>query len=147
MSGAPGGGKKYEVLASALRQRIADGEFPVSSLLPAEQDLAADYGVSRWVVREALAQLADEGWVHKWPGRRSEVIRRARVPVAVRPGARIRAIMPTIEQRADAGSGQGEPLLVVTTPEGTTTYPADSTVLVVTPAAGAAGAADSRRRA
>jgi DNA-binding GntR family transcriptional regulator len=131
MSGAaPGGGKKYEVLASALRQRIADGEFPVASLLPAEADLADDYRVSRWVVREALAQLADEGWIIKWPGKRSEVIRPGRRPVEIGPGAQIRAVMPSARQREQAGSGQGEPLLIVTTAAGSVAYPADSTVLV-----------------
>jgi GntR family transcriptional regulator len=47
----------------ALRLRIAAGEFPPGSRLPAEMELARAYAVSRVTVREALRMLQGEGLV------------------------------------------------------------------------------------
>jgi GntR family transcriptional repressor for pyruvate dehydrogenase complex len=46
-----------------LRARIASGEYAANTRLPGEHDLAALYGVSRPVVREALRRLRDDGLV------------------------------------------------------------------------------------
>lgn len=51
-----------------LRARIASGEYPANSRLPGEHDLAALYGVSRPVVREALRRLRDDGLVFSRQG-------------------------------------------------------------------------------
>lgn len=48
-------------LADRLRQRIADGDWGPGHRLPSEQDLAAEYGVSRPTVRSAVARLVDIG--------------------------------------------------------------------------------------
>ncbi|MFW8745218.1 winged helix-turn-helix domain-containing protein, partial [Mesorhizobium japonicum] len=48
---------RYQDLAADLRRRIAHGEFPTGTTLPAEQRLADAYGVSRSTVRNALASL------------------------------------------------------------------------------------------
>ncbi|WP_072802102.1 FadR/GntR family transcriptional regulator [Rhodococcoides yunnanense] len=45
----------------ALGQRIADGEWPVGSKIPGETTLAADLGVGRSTVREAIRELATRG--------------------------------------------------------------------------------------
>jgi DNA-binding FadR family transcriptional regulator len=45
--------RKADQVASDLIRRIVAGELPVGSILPREEDLAADYGVNRSVVREA----------------------------------------------------------------------------------------------
>ena len=50
-----------EQIADQLRRRIADGEFPVGSLIPTETELAQELGVSRNSVREALRSLVHVG--------------------------------------------------------------------------------------
>jgi GntR family transcriptional regulator len=47
----------YRVLSDSLRRR----QFPPGTRLPGERELAVDVGVSRSTLRQALAQLADEG--------------------------------------------------------------------------------------
>ncbi|MBP6853157.1 MAG: FadR family transcriptional regulator, partial [Rhodoferax sp.] len=53
----------YRQIAEQLRSLIGQGEFAPGSRLPAERDLAAQLGVSRPSVREALIALEVEGWV------------------------------------------------------------------------------------
>jgi DNA-binding FadR family transcriptional regulator len=53
----------YRQIAEQLRGLIAAGEFPLASRLPPERDLAAQLGVSRPSVREALIALEVEGLV------------------------------------------------------------------------------------
>lgn len=53
----------YRQIAEQLRGLILRGEFPPGSRLPAERDLAAQLGVSRPSVREALIALEVEGLV------------------------------------------------------------------------------------
>ncbi|TVR75391.1 MAG: FadR family transcriptional regulator [Spirochaetaceae bacterium] len=50
-------------LAEKLTQRILQGEYPPASLLPAEQAVAREFGVSRPVVREAIRELSGRGLV------------------------------------------------------------------------------------
>ncbi|MGM7669164.1 GntR family transcriptional regulator [Microbacterium sp. A93] len=59
---------RYRHVADRLAQRIADGEFPVGSMLPGEQALAGEHGVARGTVRSALALLARRGAVSSRPG-------------------------------------------------------------------------------
>lgn len=56
-------GPRYRELAESLRERIAAGEFAIGSSLPGEQALAAEYGVTRTVVRNALHRLEQRGLV------------------------------------------------------------------------------------
>ena len=53
----------YRQIAQQLRGLIAQGEFAAGTRLPAERDLARQFGVSRPSVREALIALEGEGWV------------------------------------------------------------------------------------
>lgn len=53
----------YRQIADQLRRLIERDEFPVGSRLPPERDLAAQLGVSRPSVREALIALEVEGLV------------------------------------------------------------------------------------
>jgi DNA-binding FadR family transcriptional regulator len=53
----------YRQIAEQVRALIASGEFPLGSRLPPERDLAAQLGVSRPSVREALIALEVEGLV------------------------------------------------------------------------------------
>ena len=56
-------GPLHARLSGALREAIRDGRLPPGSALPPSRDLAGDLGCSRWVVTEAYAQLAAEGYV------------------------------------------------------------------------------------
>lgn len=53
----------YRQIADQLRRLIDSGEFPAGSRLPPERDLAAQLGVSRPSVREALIALEVAGLV------------------------------------------------------------------------------------
>ena len=53
----------YRQIAEQLRALITGGELAPGSRLPAERDLAKQFGVSRPSVREALIALEVEGWV------------------------------------------------------------------------------------
>jgi GntR family transcriptional regulator len=63
----------YAQLAAILRNAISDGDWPPGFALPSEADLCAMFGLSRTAVRQALAELAAEGLVHKEKGRGSFV--------------------------------------------------------------------------
>lgn len=63
----------YAQLAAILRNVIADGTWSPGHPLPSESDLCAMFGLSRTAVRQALAELAAEGLVHKEKGRGSFV--------------------------------------------------------------------------
>ena len=56
-------GPLHARLSSALRGAIRGGRLPPGSALPPSRALAEDLGCSRWVVTEAYAQLAAEGYV------------------------------------------------------------------------------------
>jgi GntR family transcriptional repressor for pyruvate dehydrogenase complex len=58
----------YLEIASQIRSLIENGEFPLKSRLPAERELAKQFGVSRPSVREALIALEVEGYVDVRPG-------------------------------------------------------------------------------
>lgn len=63
-SALPGGSAG---LASEIRRRIVDGGLDAGSRLPSEEALATELGVTRGVVRRALAQLARQGLVSSRP--------------------------------------------------------------------------------
>ncbi|MBN9498521.1 MAG: FadR family transcriptional regulator [Alphaproteobacteria bacterium] len=83
-------------LASAVYEQIERlirrGEFPKDVKLPPESELARRFGVSRPVVREALARLRDEGIIRSQKGAGSFVIR------GMTPSA---TALPTIRTVAD----------------------------------------------
>jgi GntR family transcriptional repressor for pyruvate dehydrogenase complex len=55
-------------VAALLRREIASGEISPGNRLPTEQQLAERFGVSRNVVREAIAQLRADGVVEARQG-------------------------------------------------------------------------------
>ncbi len=63
----------YRVIADDLLARISNGEFPVSSRLPTETELAARYGVSRMTARQAVDQLENARLVVRHRGSGSYV--------------------------------------------------------------------------
>ena len=62
-------GRTPEDVRQVLAERIAAGELRPGQRLGAERALAADLGVSRATLRQALAVLADSGVVRRVPGR------------------------------------------------------------------------------
>jgi GntR family transcriptional regulator, sialic acid-inducible nan operon repressor len=66
-----------DAVVAQIESRISVGEWPDGAFLPAERELMAEYGISRTVVREAVARLASRGLI--------EARHRFR-PVVRRPG-------------------------------------------------------------
>lgn len=56
-----------EGVVRAIESRILSGELPDGAHLPAERELMDTYGISRTVVREAIAALASRGLVESRP--------------------------------------------------------------------------------
>ncbi|KKB06730.1 GntR family transcriptional regulator [Devosia geojensis] len=50
-------GNLAEQIVEVMRRRIQDGEYALGSKLPTEQELIGEFGVSRTVIREAIANL------------------------------------------------------------------------------------------
>jgi GntR family transcriptional regulator len=63
------GGRTPEEVQRVLAERISAGQLRPGQRLGAERALAADLGVSRATLRQALAVLADGGVVRRVPGR------------------------------------------------------------------------------
>ncbi len=55
-------------VARELRRRVLSGEFAPGERLPTGNELAADFGVSMSVVREAMARLKHDGLIHSIQG-------------------------------------------------------------------------------
>lgn len=58
----------YSVVKAQLLDRIADGQWPPGYQLPSENGLAAELGVSRTSVREALLVLQQQGYIVRQRG-------------------------------------------------------------------------------
>jgi len=54
---------KYLRIHAELRDRITSGQWPAGTPLPAQRDLAAEFGVSIMTLRQALQLLADDGLI------------------------------------------------------------------------------------
>jgi DNA-binding GntR family transcriptional regulator len=59
---------RYAQLADALIDDIGNGRYQPGDLLPAEGQIARDYGVSRHTAREAIRRLVDAGLVARSRG-------------------------------------------------------------------------------
>jgi GntR family transcriptional regulator len=66
----------YHQVAGILRQRIEDGIYPVGGRLLAEDELAAEFEVSRATIRQAVGELVMEGLVVRRQGRGTYVEKR-----------------------------------------------------------------------
>lgn len=55
--------KRGELIANEIRQMLARNELQVGDRLPTEHELCAAHGVSRTVIREAIAALRSDGLV------------------------------------------------------------------------------------
>ncbi|WP_390405622.1 GntR family transcriptional regulator [Lacticaseibacillus jixiensis] len=59
---------KYQVIASEIRDRIKANIYPPKSLIPDQNTLAKEFGVSRMTIKKALDGLATEGLIYKQSG-------------------------------------------------------------------------------
>ncbi len=67
--GRTGEGMKYARIMAEVEESIASGCLAPGDRLPTERDLAADYGVSRMTVRQALQSLEARGVLRRTIGR------------------------------------------------------------------------------
>lgn len=66
----PGSAKPlYEQLKDILKQKITAGELQPGEALPGERQLMETYGVSRVTVRQAIAELVNEGLLYRQHGK------------------------------------------------------------------------------
>ena len=65
--------KPAEIAEQRLLDAILSGHFAVNSYLPGERDLAAQIGVTRPTLREALQRLARDGWLDIQHGKPTRV--------------------------------------------------------------------------
>jgi GntR family transcriptional regulator, transcriptional repressor for pyruvate dehydrogenase complex len=68
--GPIGGERTYELVARAIEKKILDGLIAHGDILPSETAFAAQLGVNRSTLREALRALEQNGLVHREPGRK-----------------------------------------------------------------------------
>ena len=66
----------YHQLKTVIRREIEGGRWPPEAQLPTEDDLATRFGVSKITVRQALRELAGEGFIRREQGRGTFVERR-----------------------------------------------------------------------
>ncbi len=59
----------YEQIVQQIEESILKGAFKTGDQLPAERELAEQFGVSRTAVREAVKALREKGLVEAYPGR------------------------------------------------------------------------------
>lgn len=62
-------GRLYEQIVAQIEERILNGELRPGDKLPAERELAEQFGVSRTAIREAMKALMQSGLVVIQPGR------------------------------------------------------------------------------
>ena len=63
------GQSRYGKLASAMRERILQGEWAPGEVIPAESTLAQSYGVALGTIRQALALLVEDGVLQRRHGK------------------------------------------------------------------------------
>src|SRR5258708_23725905 len=59
----------YEQIVQQIEDSIQKGSLKPGEQLPAERELAQQFGVSRTAVREAVKALREKGFVEAYPGR------------------------------------------------------------------------------
>lgn len=75
---------KFERIYLDIESKIKENYYPVGSLLPGENILAEEYGVSRETIRRAQRKLLDSGYIYKKQGHGSIVLdfRRFALPIS-----------------------------------------------------------------
>ncbi|REK64962.1 MAG: GntR family transcriptional regulator [Cohnella sp.] len=68
-------GPLYLQIKNIIKDRILHGEYPLGSLIPSEPQLEKEFQVSKMTIRNAIGELAQEGYVEKRSGVGTTVIR------------------------------------------------------------------------
>lgn len=87
---------QYAVVADTLIAAVADGTYPVGSLLPPEIDLADQFGVSRNTMRSAIRVLVDMGMVSRRAGMGTLVQSQAIAPNFVQAIESLEQLLPNL---------------------------------------------------
>ena len=58
----------YHQLESVIKEKIQNGDYAKGDIIPSEKELMKTYGVSRITVRQALSDLASDGYIEGRPG-------------------------------------------------------------------------------
>ncbi|NOV00825.1 GntR family transcriptional regulator [Paenibacillus planticolens] len=67
----------YLQIMNILKDRILHGVYPLGSNIPSEPQLEQEFNVSKITVRNAIKELAQEGYLEKGSGKGTKVIRNA----------------------------------------------------------------------
>jgi GntR family transcriptional regulator len=100
----------YHQVAGVLRQRIEDGIYPVGGKLLSEDELAAEFEVSRATIRQAVGELVMEGLVVRRQGRGTYVEARDKHILQQRFRGSLGdllALRPSGRHRDEGGAGHG----------------------------------------
>ena len=114
------GQARHAALSQTLIERVNGGTYPVGELLPTEQELCTQFGVSRTTVREALRRLTDLGLVARKPGVGTRVLARrpsTRFVHAIKSISDIfqyarRSERPRLVTKAEIAAGEDEVVLL-----------------------------------
>lgn len=63
----------YQALSAAFREKVEQGIWGIGLPIPSEASLAKEYGVAVGTIRQAIAQLAEDGVLVKRHGKSTEV--------------------------------------------------------------------------
>jgi DNA-binding GntR family transcriptional regulator len=96
----------WERVAADIRRRVASGELPPGTRLPAAKDIAEEMGVSRNTVNKAMTQLRHEGIVEGRPGYGTFVRGASEKPSAAAVAAELRAKAEELSRLADQIEGR-----------------------------------------
>src|SRR5512136_2598427 len=66
----------YEKLRTILSQQIEEGRYLPDQAIPSERDLCRHYHISRITVRQAIAEMINEGILYRKQGKGTFVARR-----------------------------------------------------------------------
>jgi GntR family transcriptional regulator len=124
----------YVQVATMLRDQIIDGQLPLGAMLPSENQMVAEFEVSRETGRRAIAILRAEGLVETKKSRGTYVVQvPERQKVQAVPGSTITTRLPTPAERREMGLGEGVSVLRVEQPDGSVRlYDASRTAIEVT---------------
>jgi GntR family transcriptional repressor for pyruvate dehydrogenase complex len=86
----------YEQIVQQIEESITSGELKEGDQLPAERELAQQFGVSRTAVREAVKTLREKGLVEAYPGRGTFIT-----------NGSARSIQQTLDRMIRSGQAEG----------------------------------------
>jgi len=92
---------KHREVAKALRQEVESGLWQFGERLPGEQDLARRFEVAHMTMRQAVANLVEEGLLTRIAGKGTFVVQRDNEPHSVRSQRPMALLFPADAQKLD----------------------------------------------